>query len=427
MIRFEIILADGTKRTVKRDNEDPIDKDLWFAVLGGSPGNLGVLTSITVKYLEDKDYPKSRGFKMAWLYKGETLQQLLKIINKMNDDPNSDPDFGMSVMALGWEHTTEIPSLLPKTFDEHMMKHHSNLVGKDKMHWVVPIITVIGAWTNSKGPDQDDSHVQEVFAKFMAVPGVADKDLLNTLFPAEALMDGTETRPLSKILKALTFENPREFNLSAKKLLWFGKNTQSMSQKNELGITFAEWVVKKVDILEKRGLWDFIKKQRKYRGMQAALQVGVLGGPGLANPLIPGTAKPAIPGPDNPPIETAMGQRDGNYWFAFDIFYDPEIKDSREKATELTNAIANDVRSNKLNLWEDNKERRLILGPMLVNNEKPILDEQWAYYYDNSAVYERLLKIKQKMDPDHIFTANLFCVGATSCSRFTATLASDGS
>ena len=57
---------------------------------------------------------------------------------------------------------------------------------------------------------------------------------------------------------------------------------------------------------------------------------------------------------------------------------------------------------------------------MLVNDEKPILDDLWALFYDNREVYERLLRIKQELDPHHVFTANLFAVGATSCPRFAA-------
>ncbi len=400
LLRFDIILADGTKRTVRRDSQDPIDQDLWFAVLGGSPGNFGVVTSITVEYIDDAKHPKARGFKMAWFFRQSTLQHLVQIINEINDDPNNDPDFGLTVIALGEEYDPAVPSILPETFDNEMMKKYPNLVGTDHFHWVVPSIVVFGVWTNSKGPDQDDSHVNGVFDRFMQVAGMLPMHLLNRLFPEDELMDGTQCTPMSAIMKALTFENPREFNMPCKKLLWFGKNTSTMSQKNELGITFAEWVAKKVHDVES------LKGEFEYYGMKAAIQVGMIGGPGLANP----------------PIVTAMGQRDGNYWFAFDIFYDPGVAGTLEKTIKFTNALAADVRSNKLNLWDDDKERRVLLGPMLVDDEKPILDDQWALYFDDRSVYDHLLRIKQEVDPHHVFTANLFGVGATSCQRLTEPL-----
>jgi hypothetical protein len=168
-----------------------------------------------------------------------------------------------------------------------------------------------------------------------------------------------------------------------------------MSQKTELGVTFAEWVSQKVKDLES------LKGLLEYRGMKAAVQAGMLGGPGM----------------NNPTTKTALGNRDGNYWFAFDVFYDPKVRHSLEKTTKFTNDIAKEVLSGKLNLWEDGKERRLILGPMLIDDEKPILDEQWHLYYDDREIYNRLLNVKKAVDPDHIFTPNLFCVGATTCPR----------
>lgn len=396
LIRFDIILADGTKRTVRRDSEEQLDKDLWFAVLGGSPGNLGVVTRITVKYLRDTDHPKSRGFKMAWPLTKDTLQQLLELINVINDDPSIDPDFNLTVIALGEEHDPGVPSILPETFDDFMIKNYPNLAGTDQFHWILPNISVVGTWANSKGRDQDDSHVDAVFARFRAVPGMLPLDLMQQVFGQKTMMDGSVTTPMSAIIQNLTFENPREFALSCRKLLWFGKNTSTMSQKTPLGGTFAEWLATKFHEME--SVWGFFA----YFGMKAAMQIGLVGGPGLANA----------------PVRTAMGQRDGNYWFAFDIFYDPKIDGAREKTLAFTNALAADVVGNRVNLFEDGKERRLILGPMLIDDERPILDEQWALYYDSRDVYDRLLAIKKRVDPNHVFTANLFCVGATTCPRF---------
>jgi len=400
LLRFDIILADGTKRTVTRPEPGQKVPDLWFAVLGGSPGNFGVVTSITVKYFKDADYPDARCFKAAWFFRAEALQKIVQIINELNDDLNRDPDFGLSVMALGAEYDEETRwwSFLPKTFDEEMMEKYPHLTGKDQFHWVVPMIVVYGAWTNSKGAGQPRTHVEEVWERFREVGGRLPQHLVNTLSPSAHLHNGEHPMAMSKIMKVLTFENPREFNMSAKKMAWFGKNTHTMSQKRkELGdLTFAEWLAKKVHKLESlKGMFEFWS-------MKAAVQVGMLGGPGL----------------HHPEIKTALAHRDGNYWFAFDVFYDPKVDGALEKTIDFTNDVAADVINNNVNLWEDGKERRLILGPMLVNEEQPVLDDMWDLYYDSEEDYHRLLEIKKHLDPDHIFTPNRFCVGATSCPRF---------
>ena len=117
---------------------------------------------------------------------------------------------------------------------------------------MVPTIVVYGAWTHSQGPSQPDKYIKEVFDRFRQVGGMLPSDLVNKLFPSDGMQDGADPMPISQIMKALTFENPREFNMSCRKLAWFGKNTHTMSQKRkELGdLTFAEWLAEKVSKLE---------------------------------------------------------------------------------------------------------------------------------------------------------------------------------
>ncbi|MFZ4720597.1 MAG: FAD-binding oxidoreductase [Ilumatobacteraceae bacterium] len=413
VLRFDIILPDGTKRTVRTDSDDPLDKDLRFAVFGGSPGNFGVVTSITVRYLLDSDFPESRCFKAAWVYRKETLQELVQIVNEINDDPERYPDFGLSVMALGSEFDKETKwlHLEPETFDDEMQKRHPELVGSDRFHWLVPGIVVYGVWTNSKGAGQYDDAVKEVFDRFKRVGWMMPSFLVNKLFPSDDLNDASKPMAMSKILQALTFENPREFNLSAKKLAWFGKNTTSMSKPNDQlgGKTFAEWAADKVSEIE------CITGLFKYRSMRAAIQVGMLGGQGLTRGYK--YKDPRGHEHQNEPT-TALSHRDCNYWFAFDIFYNPNVKGAYEKTIAFTDALAAEVMNNKIGLWEDGRERRLMLGPMLISTETAVLDYQWKLYFDDQPTYERLLAIKASLDPDHVFTPNLFCVGATTCARF---------
>jgi len=59
----------------------------------------------------------------------------------------------------------------------------------------------------------------------------------------------------------------------------------------------------------------------------------------------------------------------------------------------------------------------LILAPSVVKNEKPVLDDMWQLYYDDEDVYDTLLATKLEVDPNHVFTPNLFCVGAKGCPR----------
>jgi hypothetical protein len=40
------------------------------------------------------------------------------------------------------------------------------------------------------------------------------------------------------------------------------------------------------------------------------------------------------------------------------------------------------------------------------------LDRTWRYYFDDEAAYRRVLATKRQFDPDGVFSANMYCVGA---------------
>jgi hypothetical protein len=46
------------------------------------------------------------------------------------------------------------------------------------------------------------------------------------------------------------------------------------------------------------------------------------------------------------------------------------------------------------------------------------LDADWKCYFDSEEKYLRVLRTKKVADPFDVFTANSFCVGATTCPRF---------
>ncbi len=391
---FEIMLADGNLRVVKRASQDLVDRDLWFAVLGGSPGNFGLVTRITLRYFRDVDHPKARGIKLAWPLTRRRLERLLSMVNELNDDPNSDPDFNLSVITIGAEPRGIVPRIMPATFDDYMSRHYPNLVGEQHFHWGLPLVTVVGCWANRNGAKQDDSHVDGVLARFRSIPGMIPPRLLRYATGNDTLMDGRKPTPMSRIMKNLTWENPRVMQLSYRKLLYFG-TSRRLTQANDLGLTFAQWLAGRIFEIES------LSAQVTKLGLRLGVQAGLVGGPALAAP----------------PVPTAMGNRDGVYWLAYDVFYNPSRSGDEALAESHLESVRRDIEGGAVGFWEDGRQRRLLAGPIREKGNQG-LDEQWQYYFSSRADYDRLLAIKARLDPQHIFTPNVFGVGASTCERF---------
>jgi FAD/FMN-containing dehydrogenase len=95
---FRIITAEAKTRTIKKPSVDEPDKendDLWYAVIGGSPGNFGVVTEMTMKLLFDRDYPESRSRTIYMPYSPEALEEFLNVVAKYNDMYDLPADFNI--------------------------------------------------------------------------------------------------------------------------------------------------------------------------------------------------------------------------------------------------------------------------------------------------------------------------------------------
>ena len=75
--------------------------DLFWAVLGGSPGNFGILTHVYLRPLHDKDYPDSRMMKTMTIYSYEKHLAMEKLMAEMmaDEDLSAGFDYCITIMS----------------------------------------------------------------------------------------------------------------------------------------------------------------------------------------------------------------------------------------------------------------------------------------------------------------------------------------
>ncbi len=74
VVSFILFTADGARRTITQQS----NPELFFAVLGGIPGNFGILTRVTLRVHLDRDHPHARELFVTYLYRKDHLAALLK-------------------------------------------------------------------------------------------------------------------------------------------------------------------------------------------------------------------------------------------------------------------------------------------------------------------------------------------------------------
>jgi FAD/FMN-containing dehydrogenase len=76
---IRVITADGNLRWIERGQGDSGEKDLFYAVLGGSPGNYAILTHIRLQALKSDAHPHARGVRLVTPYTTRAMRSLLQV------------------------------------------------------------------------------------------------------------------------------------------------------------------------------------------------------------------------------------------------------------------------------------------------------------------------------------------------------------
>lgn len=363
--RIRIIIANPPEaRWVDRNVAE--DKELFRAILGGSPGNFGVVTDVTLKVLKDEDHPLSRGFRCMFPYKEETLKKLLDILVAQDDDDNTPGDYDLII------------SLLSKREEEENRP--------------MAAIVIYAQWANLKGPGQD--YKSTFFDKIREAGGGREH-----MLPFHDILLDDEQMAMSELCSHWLFELVREYQLPYFKRLYLS-NSRSIDLKEK---DWSTWAAKRVQAME-GNIED---------GLHIAGQFQYCGGH---------QSRLRVKDRDN---LTSLSWRDSNFGCTLDVFYDypgnpkqrkafrskPKSKESRDALAKVKKAAKEWVEQNdKEGVAEQRftkQDRRMMWG----SHDLDLVAARQFYYDHEPHKYNELSALKQQLDPNCIFTANRFSIG----------------
>lgn len=347
VLSVEIVDHEGKYKEITRAT----DPEMFYAILGGSPGNLGVLTHFTLEVHRDSDYQGSRGLKALYLYNPETLKRLVDILVEMSDDENLPRNYDLCISVLS--SSFKLLDLWPE-LDDKMRDEHPEIYGEDGIPFWPRTIVVYAQWVPFDKGDVVDMSWFERFRKG-AVP-----------------ISGVEEKPMSELTGAWLFRNVREFDHSYIKRTYMTNSTTLAKD------GWASWVTKRIDAVV----------SPLTNGCYLSAQLQCIGG----------KHSKFVTNADN---GTSYSWRDSTVACTMDCFHIPPAK---ARANDWQNT--NDQEGLGPNGKFSRQDRRVLWGSYGSYD----LDKVWNYYYEDRAKYERLRKARQVADPDGIFTPNSFCV-----------------
>ena len=352
VISIEIVDHNGDTKEVTRSS----DLEMFHALLGGSPGNLGVITHFTLEVYRDKDYPESRGLKAIYIYKPETLQRLLTLLATMSDNPDfpRNYDFCISVLSSYFDLTSIFPV---SELDKVIKKEFPDVFGKDESKFWPRSIIVYAQWVPFSPNDKPDDSWFKAIAK---------GDLLG----AEV-----KIKPMSELTAQWIFRNIREFDLP------YLKNVHLTNSTTLVKDNWPKWITKRIHEIVEPDL----------NGCHLCVQIQCIGGK---------NSQFAV----NANNGTAFSWRDSTVCCVLDSFYrtDAALKICTQwhKTNDNEGVGPNGVFS---------KQDRRALWGSFGNFD---LDAVWDKYFESKEKYDRLRAARKKADPDGVFTPNTFCVKA---------------
>uniref|UniRef100_A0A0D2Y024 FAD-binding PCMH-type domain-containing protein n=1 Tax=Fusarium oxysporum (strain Fo5176) TaxID=660025 RepID=A0A0D2Y024_FUSOF len=389
IIKIRLIDHNGSIQNVTKQS----DSELFYAILGGSPGNFGIITHYTVEVYRASSYMGTvagpNGFKGLWIYEPKVLSRLLGFIAKMSDEGTAPRGYDLccSVLSTDFPVTMLFPSLRDDNIWKKIQQKIKTALAKDVLDLLngsFPAIIVLYAqWCPTNKTDKYDSTVDNWFKQFRDL----QNDWSNHTLLINEFDEGMDTMTGKWI-----FPKRREFELP------YVKRTYATKSQTLQKDGWVDAVVKRLDLIynphQKLDNDKSDKEGEVYDHCKLSVQIQCFGGKNSRFLL-------------NKDNGTSYSWRDSTVVQTLDCFHDPGAK-YREYA--LNWQKTNDTIMIGAKSPFSKQDRRVLWGSWGDwDMSKP---EIWQAYYEDADKYKRLGKARAKADPNGTFTANPFAVTA---------------
>ncbi|KAJ0165368.1 FAD-linked oxidoreductase [Colletotrichum tanaceti] len=390
-----LVCHDGVIRDVTKLN----DPELFYALLGGSPGNFGIITHYIVEVFRSKSYlgtvagPNGfkgpHGIKALWIYSKEVLTRLLTTVAEMADDPTFPRGFDLcvSVISIEFPMATLFKELNDASVWDRVQDKIRNAL-EDRflklLNGKFPASIILYAqWCPTNKGDKYDARVDAWFNKFRELKGLLEN---------ESLQFGEFDMDMSDMTGQWLFPRAREFDLPYVKRTYATAST-TLGRDGWVGA-----VADRIDLIynPERYLRGHAGEKDFERFMRCKLSVQIQCFGGAASRFSANAGN-----------GTSYSWRDSSVVQTLDCFHNPD-DESRRYAREwqsMNDAVMVGPRSPF-----SKQDRRVLWGSY---GDWNLGDESvWRTYYEDEKKYERLGRVRARADPDGTFTANPFAVTA---------------
>ena len=405
VLAFDIILASGKKERIVRPEEGNTTQhndDVYYAVLGGSKGgDFGIVTHWEFSPLRDKDYPNSACYTFVWLWSKDRMEKVVRNMTKLskmcaNGEIPSDYEFMLNITGLGKmdlfpdavkDELRDKGITDPRNRDSlpEAVKDELRELGctgrridflpdfiKDALRerriiddgiWLPPLIQMWMCFTNKGG--ENEQFDDQWFESF------TEEDVCGE--PLPLLGCRKKNTPISEgLAEHFIMKQDREMEYPFVK-----RFRATMDVPEEFPETYTERMYEIMDFFGTSHGQHLVSQQQIYAGGAVAEN-----------------GKAGI---------TSYSWREQALAMSHDSFYLVSLchRSAREKAEQWQ-------RENDKAFVDQKGFADVDMRMVAYTFGNRVLEEVWPYYYDTKEKYERLRKIKGKIDPDALFRADEF-------------------